>query len=115
MTKKATFVIAGQSTEGGTLAQRITVPGRGTVALRGTSSEVEDSGVCAGRRVVRKASTVWVQCALTTAARAALVHTSLRVRVKTTFTAKGGGKSSRTRVVRLAQSSSADGPSAVTG
>jgi DNA-binding beta-propeller fold protein YncE len=115
VTKKATFVIAGQSTEGGTLAQRITVPGPGTVALLGTSSEVEDSGVCAGRRVVRKASTVWVQCALTTAARAALVHTSLRVRVKTTFTAKGGGKSSRTRVVRLAQSSSAVGPSAVTG
>ena len=99
---RTTFMIKAAPSGGAVIAQRIATPGAGVVRMAGTTDGVSGAA-CNGRRAVRSASTVWVQCTLTTAARAALAHTSLRVRVKTTFTARGGGSSSRVRYAVVAQ------------
>ncbi|MEI6687847.1 MAG: fibronectin type III domain-containing protein [Thermoleophilia bacterium] len=99
--------IRGMTQAGGTgIALRMRVQGAGVVRVRGVRlgrSLGVGGTVCIGSRIAAGGSTVVVECRLTTAARATLRLMPLRVRVTATFTAKGGGTASTSRLVRLRQ------------
>ena len=85
----------------------ITVPGAGRVVQRGTfwsSSSARKAGTrlaCTESRKLTKAGRYRVGCTLTSAARSARSHRSIRVTLRTTFTPTGGSASTITRKVTL--------------
>lgn len=105
-----------------TIAVRVRGSGAGTLRVSGTrlARSLGAGGiVCTGSRSITAAATVVVACRLTTAARATLAHMPLKMRLTTTFVAKGGGSASASRTVRLPQLAPAPAPtptpSVVTG
>lgn len=102
------------------LAVRVRSSGAGTLRVSGTrlARSLGVGGiVCTGSRSITTAATVVVACRLTTAARATLAHMPLKMRLTTTYVAKGGGSASTSRTVRLKQVAPAPTPtpSVVTG
>ncbi len=83
------------------LRSRVTLPGPGVLSQRARSTGSKRVRVCAARKKVSRASTVWLLCPLTRATKRALLHRSLRVRVITTFTPTGGVAQVRTKIIRL--------------
>ncbi len=83
------------------LRSRVTLPGPGVLSQRARSTGSKRVRVCATKKTVSRASTVWVVCPLTRAAKRALLQRSLRVRVITTFTPTGGVAQVRTKIIRL--------------
>ncbi len=83
------------------LRSRVTLPGPGVLSQRARSTGSKRVRVCAARKNVSRASTVWLLCPLTRATKRALLHRSLRVRVITTFTPTGGVAQVRTKIIRL--------------
>ncbi len=83
------------------LRSRVTLPGPGVLSQRARSTGSNRVRVCAARKKVSRASTVLLLCPLTRAAKRALLHRSLHVRVITTFTPTGGVAQVRTKIIRL--------------
>ncbi len=83
------------------LRSRVTLPGPGVLSQSARSTGSKRVRVCAARKKVSRASTVWIVCPLTRATKRALLHRSLRVRVITTFTPTGGVAQVRTKIIRL--------------
>ncbi len=83
------------------LRSRVTLPGPGVLSQRARSTGSNRVRVCAARKEVSRASTVLLLCPLTRAAKRALLHRSLRVRVIATFTPTGGVAQVRTKIIRL--------------
>jgi len=79
----------------------VTLPVPGVLSQSARSTGSKRVRVCATKKKVSRASTVWVVCPLTRAAKRALLHRSLRVRVITTFTPTGGVAQVHTKIIRL--------------
>ncbi len=118
-TRTPAFVGTPQTSASGVVL-RVRVPSAGVVRIRGVrlARSLGVGGlVCTGSRTAATASTVAVDCRLTTAGRRTLAQVPLRVRLTVTFTAKGGGSAASSRSVVLPRVGPAPTPvpSVVTG
>ena len=104
----STFTAAKGQARGLGVTTRVTVPGAGRIAQRGTraasgtaANAVRRVAACTGARTARAAGTVTVTCRLTAATQAARRTGAVTMRLATTFTPTGGTARTTTQVVVL--------------
>ncbi len=97
----AAFTVLSVKAGASALRSRVTLPGPGVLSQSARSTGSKRVRVCAARKKVSRASTVWIVCPLTRATKRALLHRSLRVRVITTITPTGGVAQVHTKIIRL--------------